>query len=89
MRWFKHFSDNYRGRSVDTFFEEMGHTGVACYFLFLEICTEKLDTNPDKTLEKPKAILNFPLAFVRRNLRISQGKLEVFLNIGQGLGLFS
>jgi hypothetical protein len=85
MRWFKHFSDNYRGRSIDKFHDELGHTGIACYYLLLEICTEKLEA----TKEKTEPIFNFPLRFVQRNLRVSSTKLEVFLNIGQGLGLFS
>lgn len=85
MRWFKHFSDNYRGRSVDQFYDELGHTGIACYYLLLEICTEKLDNNA--TNVEPK--FSFPSRFVQRNLRVSSAKLEVFLRVGQGLGLFS
>ena len=26
MKWFKHFSDNYRGASINHIFNEMGHT---------------------------------------------------------------
>lgn len=89
MKWFKHFSDNYRGRSIDTLFEQMGHTGVACYFIIMEIFTEKMEIYDSKNLSKSDFILSFPLGFVRRNLRISQGKLEVFLRFSQGLGLFS
>lgn len=89
MRWFKHFSDNYRGRSIDTLFEQMGHTGVACYFIMMEIFTEKMEIYDSKNMKKSDFILSFPLGFVRRNLRISQGKLEVFLRFSQGLGLFS
>lgn len=67
----------------------MGHIGVACYFLLMEICAEKIDKKFDKNLEKSDCEFNFSSRFVRKNLRISQRKLEVFLRICSGLGLFS
>lgn len=89
MRWFKHYSDNYRGRSIETLYSELGHTGISLYFLLMEICTEKLEKKPSETLEHSEVLLSFSLGFVRRNLRISSAKLEKFLRISQGLGLFS
>lgn len=81
MRWFKHYSDMYRGRSINDLFEKMGHTGPCCYFLLLELCTEKLDKNYDKNNGNLEFVFRFSERFVRQNLRISSGKLEVFLNI--------
>ena len=89
MRWFKHFSDNYRGRSIDTFYEELGHTGISCYYLLLELCTEKLEKNKHEILTNYDIQFSFARRFVQRNLRVGSTKLESFLNIGQGLGLFS
>lgn len=88
MKWFKHYSDNYRGRSIEELHFQMGHTGIACYYLLTEICAEKLEKNPDKTLEISDCKFRFSQGFVRRNLRISSAKLEVFLRICSGLGLF-
>ena len=42
MRWFKHFTDNHRGRSVQSLMDEMGHSGL-CYFILMEMCAEKLE----------------------------------------------
>ncbi len=42
MRWFKHFTDNHRGRSVQFLMDEMGHSGL-CYFILMEMCAEKLE----------------------------------------------
>lgn len=88
MKWFKHYSDNYRGRSIEEIYSQMGHTGISCYFILTEICTEKLEKSSTKSIDKDDCEFNFSLAFVRRNLRISSDKLKVFLNIASGLGLF-
>ena len=42
MRWFKHFTDNHRGRSIQFLLDEMGHSGL-CYFILMEMCAEKLE----------------------------------------------
>ena len=89
MKWFKHFSDNYRGRSINLLFNEMGHTGVACYYILMELCAEKLERFPDKSLEHSDCLFNFSLRFVRQNLRVSLAKVELFLGICSGLGLLS
>ena len=89
MRWFKHFSDNHRGRSMQFLFDEMGHTGLACWHILMEICAEKLDPKPDKTLEHSDCLFEFHQRIVRQNLRVSQAKLEVFLGVCQGFGLLS
>lgn len=89
MKWYKHHTDNYRGRSIEELHFQMGHIGISCYYLITEICAEKLEKIPNKTLETSDCSFKFSQAFVRRNLRISSTKLEVFLNICSGLGLFS
>ena len=89
MKWFKHFSDNYRGRSINHLFNEMGHTGVACYYILMELCAEKLERFPDKNLENSDCLFNFSLRFVRQNLRISLAKVELFLGFCSDLGLLS
>lgn len=89
MKWFKHFSDNYRGRSINHLFNEMGHTGVACYYILMELCAEKLERFPDKTLESSDCLFNFSLRFVRQNLRVSLAKVQLFLGICSEFGLLS
>lgn len=89
MKWFKHFSDNHRGRSVQGLFDEMGHIGPCCMFFLMEMCAEKLERIPNKTLESSDCLFEFHERIVRQNLRISSTKLKNFLNICQGFGLLS
>lgn len=89
MRWFKHYSDNYRGRSVETLYDEMGHVGISCYYLFMEICTEKMERKSDNGEAMVSPRLHFGVKFVQRNLRLTRAKLERWLHLGATLGLFS
>lgn len=88
MRWFKHFTDNHRGRSVQDLLDNLGHTGL-CYFLLMEICAEKLEKTPDRTLEDADCSFRFHQRVVRQNLRISPAKLERLLGVCQANGLLS
>lgn len=88
MRWFKHFSDNHRGTGHLNLFNSMGHVGPCCYWILMEMCAEKLEKKPDKTLEDSELLFSFDLRLVRQNLRLSRAKLELFLGFSQGFGLF-
>lgn len=88
MRWFKHFSDNHRGQGHLNLFNQMGHVGPCCYWILMEMCAEKLERKPDKTLEDSDLLFSFDLRLVRQNLRLSRTKLELFLGFSQGFGLF-
>lgn len=48
MRWFKHFTDNHRGRTVQGLFDELGPIGPLCYFIIIELCAEKLEKPTDR-----------------------------------------
>ena len=74
---------------MEKFYEEFGHTGISCYYLLMEICTEKLEKDPDQSLEGAALKFSFAQGFVRKNLRISAAKLQLFLGTGAALGLFS
>lgn len=89
MKWFKHFSDNHRGRSIQGLLDDMGHAGPCCLFFLMELCAEKLEKIPDKNLESSDCLFEFHERVVRQNLRISQAKLKKLLNICQGFGLFT
>lgn len=43
MRWFKHFTDNHRGKSINFLLDEHGHFGPCGYWILMEICAEKLE----------------------------------------------
>ena len=89
MRWFKHYSDNYRGRSVAHFNRHFGHTGIAWYYLLMEICTEKMQKLPDKKLSKDDCKFSFDWVFIRSSLRGNRVKIESWLGHGQVMGLWS
>jgi len=89
MKWFKHFSDNHRGKSIQVLFDEMGHMGVSCYYILMEICSEKLEKNSDKCLEEADLLFSFHQRILRQNLKISLANLRKLLNICQTFGQIS
>lgn len=89
MKWFKHYSDNYKGKSVQFLFDELGHFGVAGYFILLEMCAEKLEQKSDESLTEVDLLFSFHQRIVRQNLRTSQTNLRRLLDICQTLGLLT
>lgn len=89
MRWFKHFTDNHRGRSMQFLLDEMGHMGPCCYYNLVEMCVEKMDQKSDRTLEEADCLFSFHQRVVRQNLRISPTNLRQLLDICQTFGLFT
>lgn len=85
MRWFKHFSDNHRGRSINTLMDRLGHQGLAIYIL-MEMCTEKLERKMDLELTEVDCIFRFHPAVVRNNLRMKSTSARRVLEISQELG---
>lgn len=89
MKWFKHFTDNHRGRSIQALFDEMGHAGLSSWYVLMEICAEKLEKIPDKPLEDSSCLFNFHERVVRQNLRLSPRNLRKFLEICRRFSLLS
>lgn len=88
MKWFKHYSDNHRGRSINTLLDVMGHAGLS-YFLLVEMCAEKVERKSGKTLERSDLLFRFRQRIVRQNLRLSLAKVELLLGTCQELALLS
>lgn len=74
MDYFKHYSNASESKLLNHLFDEFKHTGYACYFLLLELCSEHWDGQA-----APK--FTFHERIVRQKLRISRTKLNLFLNI--------
>lgn len=89
MNFFKHFTDAHKGQSMQTLFEELGHTGPCCWWILVELCAEKIELNQVKRLEVLDCVFDFHERFLRQNLRVSRGKLEKFLRISENLSLIS
>lgn len=77
MIWFKHFTDNHRGRSMQFLFDEMGHTGIACWYILMEMCAEKLE----KSLSKEDCVFEFHERILRDNLRLSRTNVRRMLDL--------
>jgi len=89
MKWFKHHSDNYRGRSINSFHREFGHSGIAWYFLLTEICAEKLEKPRDRDLAMTDCTFSFDKVFVESSLRGTFAKIRRWLDHGVTAGLWT
>lgn len=96
MRWFKHFTDNHRGRSVQYLMDEMGHSGL-CYFILMEMCAEKLE-RPSSSADEQKingglsaddCEFIFHRRVVESALRLRRAAVERLLGSCQTSNLFS
>ena len=87
MRWFKHYSDNHRGRSIQDLLDQLGHTGL-CYYLLVEMCAEKLEKG-DKSLTEAECLFSFHRRVVRQTLRISATNMARLLDVCAANGLLS
>lgn len=72
MDYFKHYSTAAEGNTLNHLMDKFGHQGYACWFLLLELCCANWDGKSE-----PK--FNFFSTIVRKKLRISSTKLQVFL----------
>lgn len=72
---------------MQNLFEHMGHVGIACYWILVEMCAEKLDKNPSEEFTESHCNFTFHEKILRQNLRLSKGKLETFLGFCQGFSL--
>lgn len=89
MKFFKHFADAHRGASMQNLFEQMGHTGIACYWILVEMCAEKLDKAREEEFTEEHCKFTFHEKILRQNLRISRTNVELFLGFCAGFSLLS
>lgn len=74
---------------MQNLFEHMGHVGVACYWILVEMCAEKLVKTSEEEFGESHCIFGFHEKILRQNLRISRKNLELFLGYCQGFSLLS
>lgn len=72
MDYFKHYSTASEGNTLNHIEDKFGHLGYSCWFKLMELCCNNWDGNsaPEFT---------FFETVVRRKLKISSAKLELFL----------
>lgn len=86
MKWFKHYTDNHRGQSIQTLMDECGHLGLG-YYVLLEMCAEKLEKLTDRGLTEADCSFSFHRRVVQQSLRTSPAKLKHLLDTCATLGL--
>ena len=86
MKWFKHMANATDNKKIALLMDEFGvDAGYAMYFKFIELCAAELEQNPNKSLEK----FQFSHTIVRRKLRKSATKVELFLRFCDTFEIFS
>jgi len=72
MKWGKHRTDSHDDEKMALLLDTLGPAGYGAYWLIWEIIGAQL--------EKSNTKVSYPESFWRKKLRISRGKLQVFLN---------
>lgn len=88
MRWFKHYTDNHRGQGIQFLFDELGHFGVAGYWILVEMCAEKLNKYEDHITTEVDCEFSFHRRVVESALRAKSVAVERLLNAGSTSKLF-
>lgn len=88
MRWFKHYTDNHRGRSILFLFDQYGHKGLS-YYILLELCAEKLEKSKDEIVTESDCVFYFHERILTQNLRLNRTTLKKFLRSCEEMKLFS
>ena len=82
MKWFKHFTDNHRGRSVQRLMDKMGHSGLA-YYILMELCAEKLEKHSENPLVDSDCEFSFHPRVVENALRMKRKSTKNLLETCQ------
>lgn len=89
MKWFKHFSDNHRGQSIQALLDKFGHAGPCAYYFILEMCNEKLDQLDDRSLSEDDCVFTFHRRVVCSAVRMRPSLVTQLLNYCGTIGLLS
>lgn len=89
MKWFKHFTDNHRGQSVNKLLDEMGYFGPFLYFTIYELCAEKLDKFEDRELTQDDCIFRFHRRVICSATRAKPSTVGRGMVLGQSCKLWS
>ena len=89
MRWFKHYSDNHRGQSVQILLDELGYFGPFFYYLIYELCAEKLENKLDAELTPECCEFVFHQRVVCSASRAKPSTVRRALDAGQSCGLWT
>lgn len=89
MKWFKHYSDNHRGQSVNALMDELGYFGPFLYYTIYEICSEKLQGSTEQPITIDDCIFRLHRRVVCSATRARPTSVSRGLDVGQTSGLWS
>lgn len=89
MKWFKHFTDNHRGKSVQYMLDHGGYFAVFLYYTLYEMCAEKLDKFKDRSLAEVDCEFVFHRRVVESALRARPTTVRRVLDLGSECGLWT
>lgn len=89
MKFFKHFTDSHRGRSMQAILDELGHDGHSSWWILVEMCAEKLHKKEDEEYTAEHCRFVFNERFLRSSLRLGRAKVERILNQFSTMALLS
>lgn len=89
MKWFKHYSDNHRGQSVNALMDELGYFGPFIYYTIYEICSEKLQGSTEQPIGIDDCIFRLHRRVVCSATRAKPSSVTRGLTLGQSCGLWS
>lgn len=80
MRWFKHFTDNHRGQSIQALMDEHGHAGPCCYWILVELCAEKLERKLDGNPTEDDCVFTFHRRAIEWPMRLRSSAVDRLLS---------
>lgn len=90
MKFFKHFVDAHRGKSMQLLMKKYGPAGVGRYWYFVELCAEKLTKEKDEEYTEAHCVFEFEMAYLMRCLAYGNLKqCSTYLRGLSDLGLCS
>jgi hypothetical protein len=68
MKFFKHFTDAHRGQSLRLVQKRFGVAGIGRYWIFIELCAEKLEKNKEEEFTEHHCTFEFETSYLARSL---------------------
>lgn len=88
LRWFKHFTDNHRGRTVQRLLDEAGHSGALAYYFIMELCAEKLQKIGDRGLDETDCVFIFNRKVIENVTRMKWKSIQFVMVCGSECGVW-
>jgi hypothetical protein len=89
MKWYKHFTDNHRGKSTQYLLDELSYFGPFFKETIFEMCAEKLDRKDDRELSADDCVFVFHRRTVESATRAKRSTVGRALVAGQSANFWT